>query len=137
MDTICEKELEKGKEHKWKIKILNTSQYKYIMVGVVPNDFDINSSTHKTCGWYFYCYTGYSNPTLYSGPPYNYRAKETNLNKVKDEIIVIMNMNKRTLKFIIDNEDKGESFKDIPIDKPIAPAVFLYYANDSIEITEC
>ena len=28
-----------------------------------------------------------------------------------------MNMNKRTLKFIIDNEDKGDSYKDIPIDK--------------------
>ena len=48
-----------------------------------------------------------------------------------------MNMNKRTLKFIINNEDKGESYKDIPIDKPLVPAICLYKINDSIEIIEC
>jgi hypothetical protein len=55
MGTICENELEKSKEHKWKIKILKT-QNKYIMVGVAPIDFDINSSNHSNCGWYFFCY---------------------------------------------------------------------------------
>ena len=63
--------------------------------------------------------------------------KNTNLKKVKDEIIVIMNMKKRTLKFIIDNEDKGDSYTDIPIDKPIVPSVLLFNKNDSIEIIEC
>ena len=48
-----------------------------------------------------------------------------------------MDMNQRTLKFIINNEDKGESYTDIPIDKPLFPAVFLYYKNDSVEIIEC
>jgi len=43
-------------------------------------------------------------------------------------------MNKRALKFIIDNEDKGESYSDIPIDKPIFPAVLLYNKDDSVEI---
>ena len=46
-------------------------------------------------------------------------------------------MNKRTLKFIIDNEDKGESYSDIPIDKPIFPAVLLYDEDDSVEIVKC
>ena len=46
-------------------------------------------------------------------------------------------MKKRTLKFIINNEDKGDSYTNIPIDKPIFPAVFLYDQNDSIEIMEC
>ena len=46
-------------------------------------------------------------------------------------------MKKRTLKFIINNEDKGDSYTDIPIDKPIFPAVLLYNRNDSIEIAEC
>ncbi len=46
-------------------------------------------------------------------------------------------MKKGTLKFIINNEDKGDSFTDIPIDKPIFPAVILYNKNDSIEIIEC
>jgi len=132
MGTICENELEKGKEYKWKIKILKTYNYD-IMVGVAPNDFDINSSVYNTCGWYFYFY----NSCIYSGPPHNYGGKSTNLMSKKDEIIVIMNMNKRTLKFIINNEDKGESFTDIPIDKPLYPAVLLYHQNDSVEINEC
>ena len=135
--TICENELEKGKEHKWKIKILKTTNSKRIMIGVAPKDFDINSSTFNNCGWYLCCCSIYSSPSLYSGPPYNYSNKSTNLNKVKDEIIVIMNMNERTLKFIIDNEDKGDSYRDIPIDKPLFPAVFLYNQNDSVEINEC
>ena len=103
------------------------------MVGVAPIDFDINSSKYDNCGWYFYCY----NSTLYSGPPHKYSGKGTNLSKVNDEIIVVMNMKKRALKFIIDNEDKGESYTNIPIDKPLFPAVCLYHINDSVEILEC
>ena len=121
MGTICEYELDKSiEEHKWKIKILKTYN-KNIMVGVAPSDFDINSSSYNTCGWYFYCI----NSSLFSGPPFNYNDKSTNLSKVDNEIIVVMNMKKRTLKFIINNEDKGESYTDIPIDKPIYPQ--LYY----------
>ena len=55
---------------------------------------------------------------------------------VKDEVIMIMNMKKRTLKFIINNEDKGDSYIDIPIDKPLFPALFLYDKNDCVEINE-
>ena len=86
---LCEYELEKNKEYRWKIKILK-SYYKYIMVGVAPIDFDLNSSDHSTCGWYCYCY----NSGLYSGPPYNYSNKGINLSQVKDEVIIVMNMNK-------------------------------------------
>ena len=46
-------------------------------------------------------------------------------------------MNKRTLKFIVDNEDKGDSYTDIPLEKPIFPSVLLYHTNDSVEIIEC
>ena len=135
--TICEYKLEKSKEeYKWKIKFLKTRN-KDIMVGVAPIDFDINSSSFDTCGWYLYCYYNDNNPSLYSGPPYKYKNKSTNLNKIKDEIIIVMNMKKRTLKFIIDNEDKGESYSDIPIDKPISPAVLLSNKDDSVEIVKC
>ena len=133
MGTICENELDKSvEEHKWKIKILKTG-HKYIMVGVANIDFDINSSNYNTCGWYLYCYDS----TLYSGPPFNYSKKNTNLSKVKDEIVIILNMKKRTLKFIINGEDKGDSYTNIPIDKPLFPAVCLYHKDDSVEITEC
>ena len=132
MGTICEYELDKSiEEHKWKIKILKT-QNKYIMVGVAPSDFDINSSSYNTCGWYFYC----ADSKLHSGPPFNYGGKGTNLSKVNNEIIVVMNMKKRTLKFIINNEDRGESYTNIPMDKPIYPAVGLYHKNDCVEITD-
>ena len=130
--AIYENELDKSiEEHKWKIKILKTYN-KDFMVGVAPIDFDIHSSSYNTCGWYFYCYRS----TLYSGPPFNYRNKETNLSKVNDEIIVVMNMKKRTLKFIINNEDKGDSYTNIPIDKPLFPAIFLSNKDDSVEILE-
>ena len=48
-----------------------------------------------------------------------------------------MNTQKRTLKFIIDNEDKEESYTNIPSNKIISPDVVLYYTGDSVEITNC
>ena len=128
---ICENELDKSKEFIWKIKILKSNS-NFIMVGVAPNDYDIKSSiyNYNNYGWYFYCY----NSTLYSGPPYNYSGKETNLSKVKDEITIVMNMNNGNLKFIIDNEDKGISYTNIPLNKPIVPVVFLNNSGDSVEI---
>ena len=101
------------------------------MVGVASIDFDILSSTQNTCGWYLSC----DNSKLYSGPPFKYDCVKTNLSKVKDEVVIVMNMKKRTLKFIINNEDKGDSYNNIPIDKPIFPAVCLVHKDDSIEIT--
>ena len=128
--SICENELDKSiEEHKWKIKILKTT-YKQIMVGVAPIDFNIRSSTHNNCGWYYYCNGSY----LCSGPPFNYSNKSSGLSKVNDEIVVVMNMKKRTLKFIINNEDKGDSYTNIPTDKPIFPAICLDYQNDFVEI---
>ena len=133
MGTICENELDKSiEEYKWKIKILKTKD-KQIMVGVAPSDFDINSSNFDTCGYYLFCH----NSTLSSGPPFNYSSKKTNLTEVKDEIVIIMNMKKRTLKFIINSEDKGDSYTNIPIDKPLFPAIILYHKDDSVEITDC
>ena len=76
MGTICENELQKGEEHKWKIKILNTTKLKRIMVGVAPIDFDINASSYDNCGWYLNLYSGSSTPILNSGSPHNYNAKK-------------------------------------------------------------
>ena len=42
------------------------------------------------------------------------------------EIVIIANLKKRTLSFIINGENKGESYKDIPEDKPLSPAVILF-----------
>ena len=130
--TICQFELDKSiEEHKWKIKFLKTKN-KYINVGVASIDFDFHSNhNYDSNGWYLFC----KELTLFSGLPFKYSCKKTNFDKIKDEIVVVMNMKKRTLKFIINNEDKGDSYKDIPIDKPIYPAVLLYDVDDSVEIT--
>ena len=82
---------------------------------------------------YIYC----SGPKLYSGPPFNYKGINSNLSKINDEVIVVMNMKKRTLKFIINNEDKGDSYTNIPIDKPLFPAICMSNKDDSVEILEC
>ena len=47
-----------------------------------------------------------------------------------------MNMKRRKLKFIINNEDKGDSYNNIPIDKPLFPAAFPHEKDDSVEISE-
>ena len=130
--AICEKELEKDRIHKWKIKIIK-SKDKLINVGVAPIDIDISSPSPYNYGWFLFC----KQSSLYSGKPHNYSNKKMNLKEIKDEIMLVMDMNKQTLKFIIDGEDKGESFTNIPIDKPIAPAVTLFNENDSIQLIEC
>ena len=103
------------------------------MVGVAPGDFDLNTSSFNNCGWYLYL----RSLLLWSGPPHYYCSKETNFKKVKDEIVLVMDMNKRTLKFLINNEDKGDAYKDIPIEKKLFPTVILCDINDSVEIVEC
>jgi hypothetical protein len=46
-------------------------------------------------------------------------------------------MNNGTLKFIINNSDKGESYTNIPLDKPLVPMVILYDSNGKVKIIEC
>lgn len=50
-----------------------------------------------------------------------------------------MDMKKRTLKFIIDNEDKNDNdslYNNIPIEKPLFPTLLLYNENDSLVFLE-
>ena len=131
--TTCISELKEYCEYKWKIKILK-SESKQIMIGVAPIDFNVNQLDESDfainiCGWYFYCY----DLKLYSGPPHNYINKNSGINELLDEIVVIMNMNKRSLKFIVNNVDKGEQYQNIPIDKPLFPVVCLF-KPDTVEI---
>ena len=134
MGTITEYQLDSNiEEHIWKIKILKTTQDYYIMIGIATIDFDFNTAsyqTEKNFGWYYCCYDG----QLYSGPPQKYSGYNNNLKSKRNEIKVIMNMKKKTLKFIIDNEDMGDSYNNIPIDKPLFPSVLLYKKDDSVEI---
>ena len=125
--TLILNELEKNKEYTWKIKLLNSIDNFHFYVGVASSDFDMNNLYH--CGWYLYLYS----LTLDSGPPHNYSSKEIKANYPTREIVLIMNMKERTLKFLIDNLDYDISYSNIPIDKPLYPAVFMYYTKDSIQ----
>ena len=127
----CQNSLEKRKTYTWTVKILK-SYNNTIMVGVAPIDFDINSSSFSNYGWYFYCH----NSALYSGDPDNYNNRKTELPKVKEEIKIVMNVESKSLKFIVDGEDKGDTYIGLFINKPFVPVVFLYHKNDSVEINE-
>ena len=79
------------------------------------------------------------NSTLYSDLPYYYRNKKTNLKTIEHEVTIIMDMKKRTLKFLIDNEDKNDNdslYNNIPIEKPLYPTIILYNENDSLVFLE-
>ena len=78
----------------------------------------------------------YSN-SLYSGPPYNYNGKRKKAKSAKEEITLIMNMKEQILKFLLDNRDFNICYNDIPIDKPLYPAIFMYYQNDSLQFIKC
>ena len=137
--AICQNALENSGENKWKIKVLKM-KYNRIIVGVAPSDFDINASSFMDCDWYLNC----KNSELYSGPPHNYGQKGKKIGKKVIEIeyetksydiITIMNIDKGTIKFIVNGEDKGEVYTNIPTDKPLYPAVFLFHKDDSVEIS--
>ena len=127
--VICQNALEKKKFYKWKIKILKSKNY-YINIGITSIDYMSKSRNYKN-GWYLYYYDF----SLYSGPPHNYEEKNSGLQK-KNEIAIVMDTNKGILKFMTEDEDKGNSYIDIPIDKPLFPSILLYNQDDSVEIIE-
>ena len=63
------------------------------------------------------------------------KDKNMELEEIKAEMTVVLNLEKKKMQFIKDNKLKGE-FKDIKIDKDIQhfPGVFLYNKNDSVKI---
>jgi hypothetical protein len=126
---LCDYILEQKKLYRWGIKIIKT-QIADILVGIAPYDLDLNAEQIFSKGYFFYLY----NSTFYSGEPYNYYGKTSNLDKTKDEITIEMDAMTNTLKFIIDGKDC--SYKDIPSDKKYVPAVVLFNPGDSVEIKE-
>ena len=123
----CENILEKGKEYKWKIKILKTKSGT-INIGVAQIDSLIDLDEPYKYGWFLFCKT----LTFYSGKPHDFFKKETHLKILKDEITVIMNMNNGSLKFIIGEQQ--DLINNIPLDKNLIPVVTLSNTNDSVEI---
>ena len=59
--------------------------------------------------------------------------KKIEVKTVIQEITLILNFEKKSLKFLKSNEIKGE-YSDINIEKPLFPAIFLYNTDDCLEI---
>ena len=83
------------------------------------------------------------NSKLFSGAPFNYKNKKTELKIIDDEVVIVMDMKEKTLKFIIDKENdnihedsKNIYYKDIQIDNPLFPTLLLYDENDSVAFLE-
>lgn len=101
------------------------------------SQLDNNSKTNDDNNYGYYLYL--RNSSLYSDSPYNYRNEKTNLQKIEDEVTIIMDMSKRTLAFNLNNEEKNDKdvlYNNIPIEKPLYPTVVLYNKNDSIAFLE-
>ena len=118
----------------WDVKIISTTQNGHIMVGVAPQDIDVNAGNNfSKCGWYFFCY----NSTLYSGPPKKHSGDSygqgKNL-KAGDIVGVKMDTTKGELSFSVNGVSLGVAYDGIPLDKPLVPAIDLYNTNDSVEI---
>ena len=112
------------------------------MLGVATMDFNFNKASfednkaNKIFGWYYSLSNGY----LFSREPQNYSYKNIGLDsRVKElNMIIKTDIKKKyaNLKFIINDEDKGDSYTKIPLDKPISPSILLFHTNDSVEILE-
>ena len=112
------------------------------MLGVATMDFNFNKASfednkaNKIFGWYYSLSNGY----LFFFFSQNYSYKNIGLDsRVKElNMIIKTDIKKKyaNLKFIINDEDKGDSYTKIPLDKPISPSILLFHTNDSVEILE-
>ena len=159
--TISKNILEQQKEYNYKINIIK-SKSKLIMIGIAQIEPDLinkdfiqlirsipnsNSALKKrslmynlfkkieTCdlifnyGWYL----SLNNSSLFSDSPHNYRNKGINF-IAKDEIKININMKEGTFNLLIDGDNKLQLYNNIPLEKPLSPAVLLFDEEDSIEI---
>ena len=101
------------------------------MVGIALNENDIKSPYYYN--GYFACLCC---GKLFSGAPHNYKNKIINIHLLyENEIVLIMNMKKKTLKILV-NSNEEEIYSDINTEKPLFPAVILRNKYDSVEITD-
>ena len=99
-----------------------------ISISQINNNINNDNNNY---GYYLYL----RNSNFYSDFPFNYRNKKTNIKKIENEVTIVMDMKKRELKYIINNEDKNNNeplYTNIPIEKPLYPTILLYDENDSI-----
>ena len=135
--AIIDSTLEPNSITKWTIKILS-KQIPHICLGVAPYDFNLYMKNPYTFGWTLHINSTTYSPTIYSGPPHNYKGKNSSLSCYNydkcNEVGIIMNTKEGSLSFILNKEKPIKCFENIPLDKPLSPVVYFDNPNESMEI---
>ena len=110
---------------------------KGVYVGVAPYDVDPNTANQKMCGWYVYCF----NQTLWSGPPFGYRSRRfdgTTGGSFQGEVRLLFNSTRRPATLSVKMKNSPTfyvAYKNIPMDKPLVPAVVIEYVDTTVSIS--
>jgi len=117
--------------HQWTVKLVKMRME--IIIGIAPFDVNKNQANlYGSCGWYLYC----NKSTLYSGPPMNFSNKaysDTALTQ-GSTITVKLDIDKKTISYVINGTDYGIAYQDILTDKKLSLCVVLYAPNDCVEL---
>jgi len=116
--------------HEWTTKIVHHTSNSQSMIGVAPFGEKI---TTGWSGWYFMTISS----TLYSGPPMNFSSlKYANTGALVSgsTVKVRLNMNTKTISFVINGVDCGVAYSNIPVDIELCLSIMIFYKNDSVEI---
>ena len=128
----------------WRIKLcasVSNTVADGVYVGVAPFDIDQNRDKNETtCGWYLRCF----DMALFSGPPHRYKQRPYYYGSGKpphlcigDEISVTFNPStgiSAAMSFGYKDHLTGNAYEKIPLDKPLVPAVLLYWVGDTVDV---
>ena len=120
-----------------------------IFVGVAPEDINQSEDENfEKCGWYLNC----GDFTLHSGPPHSYgydgpaygpRREYGRYVTTGDTVLSVVDTKLGSLSFAVQSghtnrcvniNENGVAYKGIPLDKPLVPAVILFYKKDAVEL---
>eukprot|EP00727_Mastigamoeba_balamuthi_P009066 m51a1_g4782 putative e3 ubiquitin-protein ligase trim23 (713) ;mRNA; r:54683-56933 len=126
----------------WVVRLVSLAKGRMcnIMVGVAPADVNQTRISNYGCGWYLFCY----DRTLYSGAPHNRTGSDyaaaSDLGPLGagSEIRVLVDTAAGEIRFFVDNSPLSAqpAYCDVPLEKPLAPAVILCNTDDCVEIDQ-
>lgn len=114
----------------WNIKILKSwdNDCDGISIGVSLFDVIPFENNREEKGWYFGCC---ESSFFYNPENGDFRQHV----HTGDTVNVIMDTTNGNLSFGLNGVNYGVEYENIPLDKPLAPCVFLRYKGDSVELS--
>lgn len=131
-----------GKTTTWKVQIVNFRENKFgrcIYLGVAQHSINQNDGSVNVYkgGWHLRCHDF----SLYSAPPHKYldkkygpRRKGGEYLKKGEAITISFDAVRGNLSFGIKEENFGNAYEGIPLDKPLVPSSLLFHKDDSIKL---